>query len=74
MKKFRHSKINWLAFILIAVEVFPAIMAMDIRIMTVQDWITSGIGLVVIIVRTWYTNQPIKTKKAIREKRKLIRS
>lgn len=69
MKNFHLSKINILALITIIASISEAVYKLDLSVMTFQTWFAFGSGCLLIILRTWYTNQPIKTKKAMREKR-----
>ena len=69
MKNFFESKINILALITIIASISEAVYKLDLSAMTFQTWFAFGSSCLLIILRTWYTSQPIKTKKAIRAKR-----
>jgi len=73
MKKYYKSKILWLSVVLILIDVVPIISEWNLSTMRQTDWISSGIVILLIIARTWFTTKPIKTRKAIREKQNKIR-
>ena len=62
-KSFFKSKINWVAIILILTSVLPLIDETNFGEMTGKDWITFIIGIVIIVLRTYFTNRAIGTKK-----------
>ena len=61
MKKAITSKINWTAIVLILISVLPIIEAQNFSTMQTKDWITFGIGILIIILRTYFTNTKIPT-------------
>ena len=65
-KHFFTSKINWAAIALILVAIIPIIDGLDVTTMGVKEWITFGLGVIVIVLRTYFTSTTIKkprTKK-----------
>lgn len=58
--KWYKSKINWTAIILILTALQPLILEQDFNNMTLQNWISFVVGIVIIILRTYFTNQPAK--------------
>jgi len=61
-KSFFKSKINWAAIILILQALLPVIENQNFENMTFQNWFTFVLGIIVIILRTYFTSQPIKAK------------
>jgi hypothetical protein len=59
MKNFFLSKINISALILVLVGLQDAIGSMDMSKMTSQDWITTVLGILIMVFRTWYTSTQI---------------
>ncbi len=59
MKKWFASKINWAAIALIVVGLKDFIGNWDIKVMTWQDWVTSILGILVFIFRTYFTSTAI---------------
>lgn len=64
MKHFFKSKINWTGIILILVAILPIIQSQDFSGMGTKDWITFGIGILIVILRTWFTSTKIGTTPA----------
>jgi hypothetical protein len=62
-KSFFRSKINWTAIILILTSILPLIDETNFGEMTTKGWITFAIGIVIIILRTYFTSQPVAKKK-----------
>ena len=61
-KTFFKSKINWIAIALIIASIMSMIQDADFA--SIKGWITFGLGVVLIIVRTYFTSQPVtKAKK-----------
>jgi len=63
-KTFFSSKINWLAIALIITAIIPMINESDFT--SVNGWMTFIFGVILIVVRTYFTNKPVtkrKTKK-----------
>lgn len=63
LKDFFSSKINWTAIILILVSLQDFITTFDFSAMTVKGWVTFGIGLLIIVFRTWFTATTAKTNE-----------
>lgn len=59
MKKWFASKINWAAIALIVVGLKDFIGNWDVKVMTWQDWVTSILGILVFIFRTYFTSTTI---------------
>lgn len=59
-KSFLASKINWAAIVVILIAIKDAVANLDISLMTVQTWLTFGIGILIIVFRTYFTNTAIK--------------
>lgn len=59
MKNFFASKINWSALILVLVGLQDAITNLDMSKMSTKDWIVSGLGILIMVFRTWYTSTQI---------------
>lgn len=55
LKEFFASKINWAAIVLILVSLQDAIANLDISTMTAKGWITFALGVLIIILRTYFT-------------------
>lgn len=74
MKSFFKSKINWSAFCIAMLAVLPAIQdlldGLDMSTMNFVQWATFIIAVLIIIFRTFGNSVVIKTKKAIRAKRR----
>lgn len=62
-KHFLKSKINWVAIILILTSLLPIIQSQDFSCMGVTEWSTFIIGIIIIIIRTYFTSTTITTKK-----------
>ena len=63
MKNFFESKLNWTGIMLVLIALIPFIDNYDFSTMTIKDWITFGLGLAVVVMRTYFTNTKIgKTK------------
>ncbi len=62
-KFFFTSKINWVAIILILTSVLPLIDETNFGEMNAKSWITFVIGIIIIILRTYFTSEPVKSKK-----------
>jgi uncharacterized protein YceK len=60
LKQFFGSKINWTAIVLILVSLQDAIANLDITQMTAKGWITFSLGILIIILRTYFTATAIK--------------
>jgi len=58
------SKINWLAIIAILVSLQDAIIAQDFSVMKTKEWVAFALGLITIVVRTWFTSTAIASKKS----------
>lgn len=56
LKAFLSSKINWAAIILILVSLQDAISNANFSTMTKQNWITFGLGILVMVFRTFFTS------------------
>lgn len=70
MKGFLLSKINWLGLVTIFVALQDFIGNWDFSQMTVKSWVTFAIGMVIIIIRTWFTTNPeIKGMVTLPEKK-----
>lgn len=61
-KSFFKSKINWAAIILILQALLPVFENQNFENMTFQNWFTFVLGIIIIILRTYFTSQPIKSK------------
>ena len=59
MKNFFASKLNWTGIILVLMALQPFIDNYDFATMTIKDWVTFGIGLLVVILRTYFTSTKI---------------
>lgn len=59
MKSFFASKINWTAIILILASIQDAVLHADFSKMTVQTWFTFAVGILLIILRTYFTTTQI---------------
>lgn len=61
-KHFLKSKINWMAIALILTSIIPMIQDADFT--SIKGWMTFGLGVALIVVRTYFTSQPVtKSKK-----------
>lgn len=58
MKGFLLSKINWSAIIVMLIGLQNFITKSDLSAMTVKDWVTFSIGLLIVIFRTYFTSVP----------------
>ncbi len=67
IKNIWESKINWTAVGLILVSLQSQIGGLDLSKMTVQSWITFGIGILVLVLRTYSTSIPIGTPAKVAE-------
>lgn len=63
MKNFFESKLNWTGIMLVLIALIPFIDNYDFSTMTIKDWITFGLGLAVVVMRTWFTNTKIGKAK-----------
>ena len=68
VKKFFASKLNWLGVVAVltamAEVITEAVINQDFSvIVTPKDWAMFGIGVLVIIVRTWFTKKEITFKR-----------
>lgn len=63
VKAFFKSKINWMAIIAILTSLIPLIDETNFGEMTVVGWITFIIGVLILILRTWFTSTTIVAKK-----------
>ena len=61
MKKIYKSKINWVAILLMLVAILPVIESQDFSGMGIKAWVTFGIGILIIILRTFFTSKSIGT-------------
>jgi hypothetical protein len=59
IKNFFASKINWMGIILVLVSLQDFITTFDFSTMTLKSWVTFGIGLVIVILRTYFTSAKI---------------
>jgi len=59
MKNFFESKLNWTGIMLVLIALIPFIDNYDFSTMTIKDWITFGLGLAVVVMRTYFTNTKI---------------
>ena len=59
-KHFLASKINWAAIILILTSFQPLLEETDFTGLGVKGWTTFVIGVVILILRTYYTSTEIK--------------
>lgn len=61
-KSFLLSKINWAGLLLVLIGLEDFITKFDFADITLKGWVTFGIGVAVIIIRTYFTSRPIATK------------
>jgi hypothetical protein len=54
-KNFFKSKINWAAIILMLTSLLPLIDETDFGVMNAKMWVLFGISLLIIILRTFFT-------------------
>jgi len=59
-KNFFASKINWAAIVLILISIKDSVMSLDLTQMTLQTWVGFGLGILIIIFRTYFTSTAIK--------------
>ena len=59
MKGFLTSKINWLAIVTMLVGLQDFIGNWDFSAMTVKSWVTFALGMVIMVVRTYFTSTGI---------------
>ncbi|HJY62899.1 MAG TPA: hypothetical protein VJ455_01980 [Ignavibacteria bacterium] len=64
MKNFFASKINWSGILLILMALLPIIENQNFDGMKAKDWITFGIGILIIVFRTYFTSTQIGSKPA----------
>lgn len=62
-KNFLKSKINWVAIVLILTSILPMIDGLNTTDMGVKEWVSFGIGILIVVLRTYFTSTPIKTSK-----------
>jgi hypothetical protein len=58
-KKWYQSKINWAAILVLLIAIEPVIENQDFSGMGIKQWVTFGIGIFIIIFRTFATNTTI---------------
>jgi len=64
MKNFFASKINWTGIILVLMALLPLIEGQNFAGMTVKDWVTFAVGILIIILRTYFTSTKIGSQPA----------
>lgn len=60
MKNFFASKLNGVGLVVALVGLQDFITTFDFSAMTIQGWVTFGLGLLVIFLRTYFTSTAIK--------------
>lgn len=65
MKNFFASKINWMGIVAILVGLEDFITDYNFADITLKGWVTFGIGVLVVIFRTYFTSKTIGTTKAV---------
>lgn len=65
MKSIFASKINWAGLVIVLTSIQNQFSGLDLSKMTVQSWITFGLGISIIICRTFFTTIPV-TQFAVR--------
>lgn len=66
MIQFYQSSVNMGALLVILTSIQSQFQGLDISKMTVQSWIVFALGILIIIFRTFLTNQPIGTPKQVK--------
>lgn len=60
-KTFFKSKINWIAIAIIISSIIP--MIDEANFASVKGWATFILGVMLIVVRTYFTSKPVTKKK-----------
>jgi hypothetical protein len=68
VKGFFESKINWAAIVIILTAIIPMIDGLDTTSMGIKEWVSFGIGILIVILRTYYTTTPVKKPTTKRKK------
>jgi hypothetical protein len=61
-KGFFASKINWAAIVIILTSILPMIDGLDTTNMGVKEWVSFGVGILIVVLRTYFTTKPVKRK------------
>ena len=61
-KGFFASKINWAAIIIILTSILPMIDSLDTTSMGIKEWVSFGVGILIVVLRTYFTTKPVKRK------------
>lgn len=61
-KSFIASKLNWLGIIAALVGLEEFLKNFDFSDMTWKGWVTFGIGILTVVLRTYFTSKPIASK------------
>ena len=59
MKNFFSSKINISALILTLVSLQSQLEGLDLSKMTLQSWVSFGLGVAIMVFRTYFTNTTV---------------
>ncbi len=58
MKSFLASKINWLGIVLVLLSIQKMMAEADLT--SVRSWVIFGIGVLIVIIRTFFTDTAVK--------------